>query len=217
MADRKRSLVWIFVVLAVVIVGILLYVYRDTLFGKNIPDPNESNTPVPPGSTTTRWVPEKPPYALGMFGPNIAKVQKAFGFSEIDQDGRLGTDTRDAIVAKNYSFPLSEPDYKKIVNPPSSGGGSNFANLKKALGSGSAVQNFGGGVLVSLDGKNKKYNINFYDNGRFILKELVSQAEIKRGTYVDGGKKLVVDGGKTFTSSNSVYNVMRQLVDEYGQ
>lgn len=216
MADKKRSLVWIFVVLAVAIIGILLYVYRDKLFGRTIEDPNKTNDPLPPGSATTKWIPEKDPYAIGMYGSNIAKLQKALGFSVADQDGKFGTQTKDALVAKSYAVPLSEADYKKIVNPPSTGG-SNFEKLRKALGTGPAVRDNGSNMYVTLLGENKKYAMRFYDNGRFFFLDFPDGNVIKRGTYIDGGKKLVVDGGKTFTASSGVYNTMSQLVDEYGQ
>lgn len=123
MALKRKTLIWLFVIAIVIIVAaIIIYLFRCDIF-KNlrscVADPNDTNTPVPPGSPTTKWVPETPPYNIGMFGPKIKALQIALGFPEGTcancADGKLGSNTRAAIVSAGYAFPLSAPDYNKIL------------------------------------------------------------------------------------------------------
>lgn len=189
------------IAVAAIVIGILIYIFRCDIF-KNlsscVEDPNESNTPVPPGSPTPKWVPEVPPYNIGMFGPKIKALQKALGFSTADQDGKLGPQTASAITAKGKSMPLSETDYNAIVNPAATGGGTNFQQVKSALGS--TGTNFSGGVIGPMYGPNELYKFYFYTNGRVFIYD--SQAiEKARGTYTEGGKTISIDNGDSYTSA----------------
>ena len=123
MAFQRKTLIWLFVIAAVIILAaIIIYIFRCDIF-KNltscVEDPNDSNTPVPIGSPYTKWVAEAPPYNVGMFGPKIKALQTALGFPTGTcgncADGKLGNNTRAAIVAAGYAFPLIDSDYNKIL------------------------------------------------------------------------------------------------------
>ena len=110
---------WILILIAAItLAAILAYVFRCKLFpalASCVEDPNKNNTPVPPGSPTPKWIPEVPPYNVGMFGPKIKALQTALGISA---DGKFGQQTKAAVIAKGKSVPLSTTDYNDIINPP---------------------------------------------------------------------------------------------------
>lgn len=109
MALSRKSLTWIFVVVAVIIVAIALYfIFRNP----GVDDPNESNTPVPPGSSSSSWIKEFFPLNVGMWGEQIKALQTALG---ITADGKFGNQTKAAVISKGYAVPLSLADYNKIV------------------------------------------------------------------------------------------------------
>lgn len=126
--NKKTAGIILIVVGALIVISGLLYFFRCRLFklASCVQDPNDSNTPVPSGSPTTTWIPEKPPYNVGMFGSKIKALQTALG---ITADGKFGNQTKAAIIAKGYSVPLSQPDYNTIVN---TSGGSASQNIKGA-------------------------------------------------------------------------------------
>lgn len=130
MALSKKSLIWIFVVAVILIViAIILYVFRCDIF-KNlsscVADPNDTNTPVPSGSPSTKWVPESAPYNIGMYGTKIKALQAALGISA---DGKFGNQTANAITSKGYNLPLSAQDYNTII---ATSGGSAAQNIPGA-------------------------------------------------------------------------------------
>lgn len=130
MALSKKSLIWIFVVAVILIViAIIIYVFRCDIF-KNlsscVADPNDTNTPIPPGSPSTKWVAESAPYNIGMFGPKIKALQTVLG---INADGKFGSQTSGALASKGYTVPLSSQDYNSII---SSGGTSAAQNIPGA-------------------------------------------------------------------------------------
>lgn len=133
MASQRKTLIWLLVIAVIAIVAaIIIYLFRCDIF-KNlnscVKDPNKSNTPTPPGSKTTKWIPEMPPYDLGMWGEKIKTLQTALGFPSGNcgtcADGKLGTNTKNSIIAKGYTFPLSQKDYDTIVGTLTSGSTSN--------------------------------------------------------------------------------------------
>jgi len=205
MADNKKKVVWISVVTGIVIISLLLYVYRDKLFGRKIKDPNENNEQVPNGSPTPKWVAEKFDLNVGMFGLMIAKLQKALGILD---DGKFGTDTKNAVIAKGYTVPLKKVDYDKIVNPSSTAGGNNFADLKKALQGG--YTNIPDGISYPMSGQNDKYKFQFYSNARWNVSKLEGTSFIKKGGYSKGGQKMTVDGGATY--SVGPYQNMQNII-----
>jgi cytoskeletal protein RodZ len=78
------------------------------------------------------------------------------------------------------------------------------------------ANNLGGGYDAKNDRTNvtydgKKYQATFYNNNRFFIFRTSDNAWIKKGSYSNGGKTLVVDGGKTFTS-NSVWTNLQNAV-----
>lgn len=207
----KKVLKWIFIIVAIIIVvAVLLYIFRCSLFnlGSCVEDPNESNTPVPPGSPTTQWVPESFPLNLSMYGSKIKALQGKFGFTGNDLDGQLGPQTQAAIIATGKAFPLSLSDYNLIMNPPASGGGSNFQDLKNSLAGGST--NFSGGISYPVPGQNKNYRFDFYTNGRFFVNTLNANDQVLKGTYYNGGNKMVIDAGATY--SMNVFSNMTNII-----
>lgn len=193
MAVTRKGWIAIFVSFGLAILAIILYVYRDKLFGKKVPDPNASNTPVPLGSASPKWVEEKFDLDLGMYGPMIAKLQKALGISD---DGKFGNQTKTTLVGKGYTVPLKKADYDKIINPPSASGGNNFNDLKKKLEGG--YTNFSGGIIYPISGQNKQYKFQFYDNGRWSVFLINGTGYLKKGSYTNGGNAMTVDGGGYF-------------------
>lgn len=116
--SRTAWTVIIVVAIILLIAAVLIYFFRCSIFkdlASCIEDPNDTNTPTPPGSPSTKWLPETPPYNLGMWGPKIKALQAALGFTGTSLDGKLGPMTRSAIIAKGYAFPLSQADYDKIT------------------------------------------------------------------------------------------------------
>lgn len=213
MADSRKSLMWIFFsAIVAIVIGILIYIFRCDLFknlGSCVADPNDTNTPVPVGSLTPRWVPETFPLNIGMFGPKIKNLQKALG---VQQDGKLGPQTSASLQAKGYNVPLSLVDYNKIVNPAATGGGTNFQSVKNALGT--AGKNFTGGVTGYMAGSNEVYSFNFYTNGRVFVYDS-NNNEKARGTYVDGGKSIFLDNGTNYNAGSVTLN-MQQIANYLG-
>lgn len=133
MAFKRKSLIWLFIIaIIIILIAIVIYIFRCDIF-KNltscVADPNESGIPVPPGSSTSKWVPETFPLNIGMYGPKIKALQKSLGFQDVDknapnyQDGRFGSvETRPAVIAKGYAVPLSEADYNTILSNSIGGG-----------------------------------------------------------------------------------------------
>lgn len=116
MASTKK-IVTIALVATIILIGtaVVIYVFRCSLFknlGSCVEDPNKSNTPVPAGSPSNKWVFESAPYNVGMYGPSIKALQSAL---EITADGKFGSQTKAAVIAKGYAVPLSQADYNKIV------------------------------------------------------------------------------------------------------
>lgn len=127
---NKSTYKIIFIAVAVVIIlAVVLYF----IFRNPVKDPNKTNTPVPPGSPTIKWVAESFPLNLSMYGPKIKALQIALGFKgltpETKVDGYLGTNTKNAILAKGYVLPLSQSDYNILI---ASNGGSAVQNIKGA-------------------------------------------------------------------------------------
>lgn len=122
MKFSKKQLTWIFVIVAAIIVALAIWYFTRP----GVPDPNKTNTPVPPGSPTPKWVPEKFPLTLGMYGTKIKALQTALG---VGADGKLGPQTNSALTALGYTLPLSTSDYNAIIASVSaSGTGSGTGN-----------------------------------------------------------------------------------------
>lgn len=123
MASTKKIITVVVVVMVIGIgIAVAVYIFRCQLFKLKscVKDPNKTEppTPIPPGTPPAnlgKWIPETPPYNLGMYGPKIMALQTALGFTEKAVDGKLGPQTRSAIVTKGYVFPLTELDYNKIM------------------------------------------------------------------------------------------------------
>lgn len=116
-ALSHRGWIWLFVIIVVIVAAVLLYFYFK---GKNANDAPKTKTPKPIKKPTTppppgvpKWVPEKFPLNVGMYGAYIQQLQAALG---ITQDGKFGTtETKPAVLAKGYNVPLSEADYNKLA------------------------------------------------------------------------------------------------------
>ena len=76
--------------------------------------------------------------------------------------------------------------------------------------------NLGKASIVYKDGNVKvdfggKYSATFYTNNRFSINEK-GAGLLKKGTYLDGGKKLIVDDGKTVEGGSVWTNLQNTLV-----
>jgi len=207
MAFSKKTLKGIFIVaIIVIVIALAVYLFRCDIFknlGSCVEDPNKNNIPVPAGSPTPKWVAETFPLNIGMFGTKIKALQTALG---IAADGKLGSQTNSALIAKGYTVPLSLTDYNNIVNPAATGGGTNFQTVKNSLGT--AGKNFSGGVTAYMSGPNEVYSFDFYTNGRVFIYDSKKNEKAK-GTYSDGGKLIVLDSGTNFNASSVTVNMQK--------
>jgi hypothetical protein len=76
--------------------------------------------------------------------------------------------------------------------------------------------NLGGGDVskdgsVKVDFFNGKYLATFYTNNRFSINEKGVDGFVKKGTYLDGGKKLNVEDGKTI-EGGSVWDNLQKAI-----
>ena len=118
MTPSKKTLTVFFIIFGFLGLLLLIYVFRCKLFNLKscVQDPNKTNTPVPSGSPTPKWVAESFRLNIGMFGPKIKALQTALG---IAADGKFGSQTSGAITGAGYTVPLSQADYNAIVSPQS--------------------------------------------------------------------------------------------------
>lgn len=175
-------------------------------------DKCKAQKPDAPTPSGIQWVPESFNLKRGMWGDRIKIMQQIL---KISDDGKFWTETEDAVKAKIGKTEVTPEDYEKIVNPSTTSGGTNYALLKKELGT--SATNFSGGVRTSVLGKNKRYSFDFYaGNGRFCFYETGQTACIKKGTYTNGGKKMFIDGGKTY-ELGTVFLNMKAIANELGQ
>lgn len=181
-----------------------------------VADPNTTNTPGPPNS---QWVSDANfPIKRWSWGPKVLALQKALG---VGQDGRFGSVTEAALQKKTGKTQIStQAEYNAIVSPapPQATGGTNFEQLKKNLGSkATPIVDFGGGLKSTVSGKNKKYDFLFFaGNGRFFVREANIPGELAKGTYVDGGSEMYVDGGDSYGTiiPRTVFSNMNSIVSD---
>lgn len=188
----KKTLTIVFIAaIIIIVIAVIVYVFRCNIFPKLsscVADPNKDGIPVPTGSPTPTWVDEFFPLNVGMFGPQIKKLQTALG---IEADGKFGSQTATSVTAKGKVVPLDKPGYDSIVNPASSGGGSNFSQIKETLKGGST--NFNGGISYLVPGQNKNFRFDFYTNGRFFVNTAGTNDALKKGDYYEGGNRMVIN------------------------
>lgn len=122
LSRKTYTIIFIAVAVIIALAVILYFVFRDP----PIEDPNKTNTPVPAGSPTNKWVAESFPLTLSMYGSKIKVLQAALGFTGKALDGYLGTDTQSAILTKGYSLPLSQSDYNTIITSKGTGAAQNI-------------------------------------------------------------------------------------------
>lgn len=114
MAVSKTTYKWIFgIVAAIVIIGVIYYLYSSGKNNKTAPKGKKGTKPTPkPVTPGTIWKEESFPLNVGMRGPYTQQLQAALG---INQDQEFGTKTADAVRARGGSVPLSESDYNLIA------------------------------------------------------------------------------------------------------
>lgn len=228
MALTRSNWTIIFVLFALAIIGGLIYIYRDKIFGSScdplrngfdkkgnqnlkckFDDPNLTNTSPPSGSSG--WMSDSAfPIKKGSWGPKVASLQRALGFAEgkctTCADGKFGTITEDALNKKTGKKQVAtQAEYDAIVSPkgvtsPNISGGNNFKELKNNLGS--KAKDFQDGVSIDVSGRNKQFTFWFYNNGRFFITpigKISSQGNtLKKGTYINGGTEMYVDDGNSY-------------------
>lgn len=134
-SPKSRTGLIIIISIAILIVGVVLYIYRDKLFGVNCDpnrngfdkkgnpnpkcqfnDPKINNEPAPSGSGG--WISDSSfPIKKGSWGPRVAALQKAIG---ANQDGKFGPKTEAALVEKTGKREVSNmQEYDAIVNASS--------------------------------------------------------------------------------------------------
>lgn len=185
----------------------------DKCFGK-AEDPNTITTPPPLGCI---WTSDNTfPLKKCMLGNKIKALQTALGFTGEKVDGKFGTtDTLPAVQNKfGGRSEVTQAEYEALINPPASGGGSNYANLKKALAGG--AKDFSGGIYYLMQGQNFNYRFEFYTNGRFVFSRVGGSGYIKKGNYKDGGKEMIVDAGESYEEGTVILN-MQEIVKDFGQ
>lgn len=230
----KQKAFWIIVGLAVIIAGASIWYFffrddcdpnkkgytkkgkiSDKCFGE-AQDPKTINTVINPPPAGCQWTSDDTfPLKRCMSGNKVKALQTALG---ITADGKFGNQTEGAVKAKfSGRSEVTQPEYNALINPPATGGGSNFSNLKKDLGD--KALDFSGGVYVdNVLGKNDTYKFNFFTNGRFFIYKQGDTEYWKKGTYSNGGKKMVIDiadGGGGYEKGNVWLN-MKEIMNSLG-
>lgn len=189
---------------------------RLTGGGETLPPPvmDKPAEPPPVGSPAPTWIAEAFPLRKGMYGETIKKLQSKLGISA---DGKFGNGTEGAVMKRLGKTSVSEADYNKIVNPVTVtiGGGSNFENLKKNLGT-TGVTYVNGGLRVLQQGKNAVYYFVFYTNGRWALLDAKLSKAIKKGKFEDGGMQMLVDGAYDYFENGGVRLNMKGILQTLG-
>lgn len=227
----KQQLTYVFIALGLLLAGLAVWYFffrdvcdpnnkgytkkgklSDKCFGK-AEDPKTITTPPPAGC---QWTPDNIfPLKRCMSGNKVKALQTALGFTGTAVDGRFGGDTENAVKAKFGVNEVSQPNYNSLINPPTTGGGNNFSDLKNALKGG--YVDIVGGIRYPMAGENKKYKFEFYaDNGRFVVSELDSTSYLKKGTYSKGGDKMVIDGGATYFEGpyKNMQNIIKTTIGD---
>lgn len=193
--------------------GYFVFFYKDsdgnTLWqkwtgasGDKAIDKVDAPTEAPPAGV--QWVAESAnpfPLKKGSWGGYTKNLQKALGLKD---DGKFGSGTEAKVKAKWNKTTVDKADYDSLVNPTASGGGSNFQSLVKEFqGHG---KNDKDGVRFPMQGANKTYTFKFWTNGRMGVTPNDVQ-KWKMGTYIDGGKKIYMDGGDTYAKGSALTNM----------
>ena len=180
-----------------------------------VADPVVANVPPPAGCT---WIPDSSfPLKKCMWGSRVKALQAKLG---IGDDGQFGNDTLAAVQKKFNSPEVTEAQYNNLISPapappPAPIGGSNFNTVKKDLGSAGSTANCTGCVYTNSEGKNTTYIITFYTNGRVRVYDN-NKKTFRMGTYIDGGKEIVIDkkdGGYASGNYISNDNVLESIKD----
>lgn len=195
--------------------GYFVFIYKDkngkTLWKKWTGKADEEKpiekvdepTDAPP--VGVKWVAESSnpfPLKKGMYGGYTKNLQKALGLND---DGKFGSGTEAKVKAKWGKITVDRDDYNSVVNPTASGGGSNFQTLLKEFkGHGTNDKD---GVRFPAQGANKNYIFKFWTNGRMGVTPKDVQ-KWKMGTYIEGGKKIYMDGGYTYSKGGAILNMV---------
>lgn len=135
----------------------------------------------------------------------------------------LGSDTTeikvdiDAAVeapgtAAGVSGVVAEGVEYENVNESKLKPGGNLELVKKYLGSGTIpveVVQMEVGTALSVKGSATGYEAYFYENGRVLMK--TKEGKTVKGSYKDGGRKIIVDGGAGYTKGGSVWTNLKNM------
>jgi hypothetical protein len=130
---------------------------------------------------------------------NFQKWYNSKGYTpKLVEDGFNGAKTQSAFAKYGKEFTDSSVG---TVTPSD-----NFNQVQSNL---SVNANANGIVSVKFNGN--KNVANFYNNNRVIIGTVGKSGYLKKGTYSNGGKTIVLDGGKTITSGSVWQNLNSTL------
>ena len=87
---------------------------------------------------------------------------------------------------------------------------SNFDRLKQNIGSN--FTNLKGGGAISVNFNNNKNFAQFYTNGRVAIFTKSNNKLLIKGSYADGGKKIILDNGKKIESGSVWMNLNNTII-----
>ncbi len=130
---------------------------------------------------------------------NFQKWHNSKGYTpKLVEDGFNGAKTKSAFAIYGKEFTNSNVG----TTTPSA----NFQQVQTNL---STKANANGVVSVRFNGN--KNQADFYNNNRVIIGTVGQSGYLKKGTYSNGGKTIVLDGGKTITSGSVWQNLNSTL------
>lgn len=130
---------------------------------------------------------------------NFQKWHNSKGYTpKLVEDGFNGAKTKSAFAKYGKEF----TDSNVGTTTPSA----NFQQVQTNL---STKANANGVVSVRFNGN--KNQADFYNNNRVVINIVGKSGFLKKGTYSNGGKTIILDGGKTITSGSVWQNLNSTL------
>jgi hypothetical protein len=118
-------------------------------------------------------------------------------------DKGSGSEGDDASVETKPDLPTDPNEGRPNITQRQN----NFNDVKKNLGLNISSK----GNVVSVKFNGGKNQADFYNNDRVIISTVGKSGYLKKGSYSNGGKTIVIDGGKTITSGSVWGNLLNTL------